>query len=101
MQDTMAKIMANQGLVRIIHTSNYYPSSGIAANHDVPAEIVNKVKQALLNFKPQGKDKKGLYNWERTEMPLGFTTANIDDYKELRKWSTQLRFIQPTKEIGK
>jgi len=101
MQDTMAKVMVNQGLLRIVHTSNYYPSSGIAANCDVPAEIVDKVKQALLNFKPQGKDKKGLYNWERTEMPLGFTMANIDDYRELRKWSTQLGFIQATKETGK
>ncbi len=101
MQDTLAKVMVNQGLLRIIHTSNYYPSSGIAANCDVPAEIVDKVKQALLNFKPQGKDKKGLYNWERTEMPLGFTMANIDDYRELRKWSTQLGFIQTPKETGK
>lgn len=101
MQDTMAKIMAKQGLLRIIHSSNYYPSSGIAANQDIPDEVVNKVKQALLNFKPQGKNEKGLYNWERTEMPLGFTEAKIDDYAELRKWSVRLGFVHEVKKAGK
>lgn len=100
MQDTMAKVMVNQGLLRIIHTSNYYPSSGIAANKNVPTEIADKVKQALINFKPQGKDKKGLYHWDRTEMPLGFNKAHIDDYSELLKWSTQLGFIQLEKKVG-
>lgn len=94
MQDTMAKFLEKKGLLRIIYTSNYYPSSGIATNQDVPVEVVNKVKKALLNFKPQTNNKKGLYKWERTEMPLGFTIANIADYSELRKWSIKLGFIQ-------
>lgn len=101
MQDTMAKRMVKQGLLRIIHTSNYYPSSGIAANRDVPVEVINKVRQALLNFRPAGKDKEGLYHWNRTEMPLGFSIAKIDDYNELRRWSIQLGFMEETKESGK
>lgn len=101
MQDTMAHDMEKQGLLRILHTSDYYPSSGIAANKSVPLEIVEKVKRALLNFKPNGKDKEGLYNWDRTEMPLGFTQAKVSDYKELRDWSTQLGFNQVVIKTGK
>lgn len=99
MQDTMAKSLEQKGLLRIIYTSNYYPSSGIATNQDVPVEVVNKVKKALLNFKPQTKNKKGLYKWERTEMPLGFTGANINDYSELRNWSIKLGFIQKINKL--
>jgi len=101
MQDTMARNMEKQGLIRIVHTSNYYPSSGIAVNKSVPPDVVEKVKLALLNFKPRGKDKTGLYNWDKTEMPLGFTRAMVNDYTELRDWSIQLGFIQAVKDTGK
>lgn len=94
MQDTMAKSMAEQGLLRIIFISNYYPSSGIAANKDVPKAVLDKVKQALLDFEPQGKDRAGLYHWEKTEMPLGFVAASPDDYAELKHWSKRLGFFK-------
>ncbi len=94
MQDTMARSMAEQGLVRIIFTSDYYPSSGIAANKDVPKVVLEKVKQALLDFQPQGKDGAELYNWEKTEMPLGFVAASKDDYTELKHWSMRLGFLK-------
>ena len=97
MQDTMAKNMAKQGLLRIIHTSSYYPSSGIAASRDVPEEVRQKVLKALLNFKPQGKDKPGLYNWNYTEMPLGFIAAKNQDYKGLKEWSVKLGFLKEKK----
>jgi len=90
MQDTMGRQMAEKGFIRIIYTSRFYPSSGIAANKDVPGEVVEKVKQALLGFKPKGKDAEGLYHWERTEMPNGFTEANDADYADLREWSIKL-----------
>lgn len=85
MQDTMGKELAEAGLIRIIHTSKYYPSSGIAANKDVAPEILAKVKQALLNLQPKGRDAAGLYHWDRTEMPNGFTEAREEDYTELRE----------------
>lgn len=94
LQDTMAKTMANQNLVKIIHTSNYYPSSGIVVNKGVPEEIVKKVKLALVNFQPTGKDAADLYHWDRTEMPNGFLSADINDYKELNKWYTEFGFIK-------
>jgi phosphonate transport system substrate-binding protein len=100
MQDTMAKLMEQKELVKIIHTSNYFPSSGIVANKGVPDEVLTRVKQALLNFNPLGKDKEGLYHWNRTEMPLGFAEANLGDYRELKKWSFQLGFIKPAAGAG-
>lgn len=86
-QDIMGRQMTAAGLLRIIHTSISYPSSGIAANRDVPPDIQAKVKRALLAFKPTGVHAEGLYHWERTEMANGFVEAHDGDYAELRKWS--------------
>lgn len=93
MQDTMGRRMAEGGIVRIIYTSKFYPSSGIAANKDVPGEVIEKVKQALLHFKPEGKDAEGLYHWDQTEMPNGFTEAFDEDYADLREWSIKFGLI--------
>lgn len=95
MQDTMAQTMAEQDLVRILHTSRYYPSSGIAINQDLPPEIIATIKQALLEFDPAGNHKAGLYNWHKTEMPNGFIAAKASDYTELRDWSIRLGLLKP------
>lgn len=94
MQDTMANIMAREGLLRILHTSRYYPSSGIAVNKDVPSVVFEKVRRALLDFDPLGRDKNDLYDWQKTEMPNGFQAANATDYAELRSW---LAWLEPLK----
>jgi len=95
MQDTMAKEMQKQGLVKIIHESSYYPSSGIAANQNVSPEIISKVKKALLSFEPNGKDKESLYHWSKTEMPNGFISAEKEDYIEMRKWLIEFHLLDP------
>lgn len=94
MQDTMAELMASDGLIRILHRSRFYPSSGIAANKDVPAAVLEKVKRALLDFDPLGRDKEGLYNWQKTEMPKGFQVTMPADYVELKDWLVRLGFLQ-------
>ena len=94
MQDTMARRMENAGLVRILHTSQYYPSSGIAANKDVPPVIAERVKRALLDFDPTGLDREGLHNWQATEMPNGFQAATPTDYRVLRDWSIRFGFLK-------
>ena len=86
MQDTMAKEMEKQGLLKVLHTSRYYPSSGIAANQDLPLEMVSKVKMALIAFDPQGVNKSNLYHWSQTEMPNGFISADKKDYLDMTKW---------------
>lgn len=94
MQDQLAKRLAAEGLITIIHTSEYYPSSGIVASPALANDIINKIQTALLNFEPKGKHQQGLYNWDNTEMPLGFTRTNANDYDSLRKWSIKLGFLE-------
>ena len=97
MQDTMASELEEQGLVRTFYKSDYYPSSGVAANKDVPPVVVKKVKQAMLDFEPKGRHQEGLYNWDRTEMPNGFVEAMSVDYTKLREWSMRLGFNEAVK----
>lgn len=94
MQDTMALGMQKQGLLKIIHTSRYYPSSGIAANQGLSSTIISNVKNALLNFDPNGKDKAGLFHWSKTEMPNGFVESKKEDYSELRKWLIEFNLLE-------
>ncbi len=93
MQDTMGMELAKEGLVRIIYTSKYYPSSGVAANGNVPPLVLAKVKEALFHFDPAGRHAAGLYHWGKTEMPKGFTTAHDRDYAELREWTKKLGYF--------
>ena len=95
-QDTMGRDLAKAGIVRIIHTSDYYPSSGIAANKDVPAEVLRKVKKALLDFDPKGKEAASFYHWDRTEMPNGFIEAHDKDYAELHDWARKFGLLEDT-----
>jgi len=90
MQDTMAEQLARDKQVRILYRSAYYPSSGIVASDKVPVAIYNRVKQALLSFRPGGRDAPGLYHWDKTEMPNGFVEARDADYKSLRQWMDKL-----------
>ena len=100
LQDQMADKLAAQGRVKIIQRSRYYPSSGIVANTTVPEEVITRVKQALLNFDPQGKNSQGLYHWDQTEMPGGFVDSHAGDYDSLRKWALQFGFLQQKKDQG-
>ena len=94
MQDTLARRMAERGGVRIIHASEFYPSSGIAAHGDVPAEVIEAVRRALIDFRPTGRDAAGLYHWEMTEMPNGFVPATDADYDELARWAKRLGLME-------
>ena len=95
MQDTLAVAMEEQGVLRILYTSDYYPSSGTVGNKDVPPQVREKVRQALLNFDPKGRHKESLYHWDRTEMPNGFVATNEKDYQPLKEWMTKLGFLNP------
>jgi len=90
-QDTLAKSLEEKGLIKIIAMSDYYPSSGIAANKDVDPKIVEAAKRALIEFDPTGEDKEGLYHWEKTEMAGGFierekgVECDGSGYKKIRE----------------
>jgi phosphonate transport system substrate-binding protein len=78
-QDTLGKKLSLKGKIRILKISEPYPSSIIAYNKDVDEETVRAVRSALLAFEPMGKHKDLLYEWDKTEMPLGFTL--IDEFE--------------------
>jgi phosphonate transport system substrate-binding protein len=85
-QDTLAKGLEAEGKIKIIAFSEPYPSSLIAYNGAMDRAIVEKVKAALLAFEPTGKHSHILFDWERTEMPLGFVAvdeAEIEKIAEL------------------
>ena len=96
MQDTMAEHMVKEGLLKILHISRYHPSSGIAANQELPLEIISKVKKALIDFDPRGKNKDKLHHWSQTEMPNGFIAAYEKDYLEIRNWLIKFGIIKPS-----
>jgi phosphonate transport system substrate-binding protein len=75
-QDNLAKRLAREGKIRILKVSNPYPSSLIAYNGDIDNKIVEAVRSALLSFEPRGRHKDMLIDWDKTEMPLGFTIVN-------------------------
>ena len=84
-QDTLAFNLENEGSIKILALSDYYPRSGIAVNKDVPEQTAEKVKKALLRFEPLGKHKEEIINWSKTEMPGGFTEVFPQDYDVLRR----------------
>lgn len=93
-QDTLAISLANQGKIKIIAFSDYYPSSGISVNKDVECSLSDIVKQALLSFEPKGKHSGLLKDWDSTEMPCGFVEAEDEDYDELRELAIKYDIIK-------
>ena len=98
MQDTLAITLADEGKLRIIAFSDYYPSSGISANRDVDPELPEAVKKALLDFDPKGKHASVLTDWDKTEMPRGFAEADDSDYAGLRELAIEYGIIEGASE---
>ncbi|MDI6688072.1 MAG: phosphate/phosphite/phosphonate ABC transporter substrate-binding protein, partial [Desulfobacterales bacterium] len=92
-QDTLAFRLEKDGAIEIIALSDYYPRSGIAVNKDVPEEIADKVKTALLQFDPLGKHKDMLISWDKTEMPGGFSDVKPQNYVVLKKIAEKYRLL--------
>ncbi len=75
-QDVLAGRLASEKQIKIIKISTPYPSSLIAYNSSLDPDTVEAVKTALLAFEPEGKHEQLLFDWDKTEMPLGFTVLN-------------------------
>ncbi|MEN8262738.1 MAG: phosphate/phosphite/phosphonate ABC transporter substrate-binding protein [Nitrospirota bacterium] len=82
-QDIMANRLASEGKIKIIKISGSYPSSLIAFNKSLDTKTVEAVKSALLAFEPMGKHRGMLVDWDKTEMPLGFTVLNEFELKKV------------------
>jgi phosphonate transport system substrate-binding protein len=75
-QDSLAKRLAAEGKIRILKMSEPFPGSVIAYNSALDSNTVREVRTALLAFEPEGRHKDLLVDWDKTEMPLGFTEIN-------------------------
>lgn len=85
MQDTLAKKLVAEGKIKILALSKPYPSSLICFNKNVDPTILKAVKTTLLSFDPKGKQAGILVDWDRTEMPKGFTEYNESSLKEVKE----------------
>lgn len=95
LQDTLARDLAERGLVRLLALSEPYPSSGIVAGPAAPEKTVAMVQQALLALEPTGVHAEALYHWERSEMPRGFVAAEDADYEDLRRIAQEIGLLEP------
>lgn len=82
-QDSLAKRLAEEGKIRILKISGPFPSSVIAYNSALDRDTVKAVRTALLAFEPTGKDKALLVDWDKTDMPLGFTEINEQELNKV------------------
>lgn len=98
MQDLLGWELEKAGLIKIIHTSDFYPSSGIVTNSEVSQEVISAVTSALLDFQPNGRDSTGLIEWDKTEMSNGFVKAEEGDYAELIEWARKFGLIGNSSE---
>jgi len=88
-QDELAWRLAAEGTLRVLVVSKPYPSSLICYSPAVPANQVEMVKKALLDFDPRGRDSSNLKDWDQTEMAYGFATSNAEALKEIEKLAKQ------------
>lgn len=93
-QDNLAKRLVAEGKIKIIATSKPYPSSLICFNKDVKPEIINSVKAALLSFKPRGKHSNIVVDWDKTEMPNGFTEYKQSSLREIEELSRRYGLLK-------
>jgi phosphonate transport system substrate-binding protein len=87
-QDKLAYRLAKEGKIKIIAISKPYPSSIISYRNNLPNNTILKLKNALLDFDPKGKDKQLVPEWDKSEMPSGFTSCDekkFDEIKDLMK----------------
>jgi phosphonate transport system substrate-binding protein len=82
-QDTLARRLASEGKIKIIKISDSYPSSFVAYNSHVDAKIVESVRSALLALEPKGRHKDILVDWDKTEMPLGFSKVDQPEFNKV------------------
>lgn len=93
-QDNLARRLEEEGKIRIIEVSKPFPSSLICYNTTVDSEIAETVKSALLSLDPTGKHKDILVDWDKTEMPHGFTSVNESDYEIIRVLARKYGLLQ-------
>lgn len=92
-QDILAKRLERDGKIKIVGTSEPFPSSLICYNSAVNEDVVNRVRSALLYLDPIGIHKKELLDWDKTEMPNGFTRFDESRYNVVRVLAKRYKLL--------
>ena len=82
-QENLAERLATEGKIKILKMSEPYPSSLIAVGSAADSRTVEAVMSALLYFEPTGRHKEMLIDWDKTEMPYGFTRVNESEFYKI------------------
>ena len=82
--NTLARSMLSNGEIKIIKVSQPYPSTVIAYHTAIDDKIIKEIRSALINFEPMGKHSSMLFDWGKTEMPMGFTKVNEPELNEIK-----------------
>lgn len=86
---------AAEGLVKIIHHTDTFPSCCIVAHQNLPPDLIEEVKRALIAYRLAESVVSG--DRPLIANPLaGFSEAKDEDYDELRTWWR--RFHSPASE---
>ena len=93
-QDTLGRELARNGVVAILHESPPFPSSTISASPRVADEVAEAVRRALLGFEPTGAHADFLYQWDQSEMPLGFAPVNQEAMDRVRLLAKDVGLLQ-------
>ncbi|RJQ54857.1 MAG: phosphate/phosphite/phosphonate ABC transporter substrate-binding protein [Nitrospiraceae bacterium] len=93
-QDNLAIRLMSEGKIKILATSKPYPSSLICYSKEVHSPIVKNVKIALLGLDPKGKHSGILTNWDKTEMPNGFTEYSDESLKEIEELTIRYGLLE-------
>lgn len=88
---------AAEGLVKIVDYTDAFTSCCIAAHQNLPLDVIEEVKRALIAYRPAESFVSG----DRSPIAPsldGFSEAKDEDYDELRTWWQ--RFHPPAPESG-
>jgi phosphonate transport system substrate-binding protein len=93
-QDNLANRLVKEGKIKIIAISKPYPSSLIAYNKGLSSSTLKKIKNVLLSFDPKGRDAPFLIDWEKTEMPGGFTECSEERLREVESLVIRYKLLR-------
>ena len=93
-QDALARKLETEGKIKILKISEPYPGVLIAYNSSLDSKTVETVRAALLAFEPMGKHKNILSDWDKTEMPMGFTKINELELEKVKTLARNYGLIE-------
>ncbi len=84
-QDNMAYRLQREGRIKIIAVSEPFPSSLICSHRNISKDVTDSVLRVLLSFDPANRHKDFLFDWHKTEMPMGFVEFKDPYLSEVRR----------------